>query len=249
MKKIWLVLLSCVMLFGVASAEELRVHGGGAAVNTVFRPVKAAFEQQTGLKLSILQSTPKSGFIDLVQGRADAAVAAVSLDSMLSGAEKDGVKADKAAFQQVVVAKNKTVILLHKDNAVARLSKEQLKGIFTGKIQNWKEVGGKDMPVIVVWGKASPGQNAQFTKEMLDNESVTKDVLDATDYASIKENIASNSEAIGIDPVGLADASVRVPETPELSSPVILVTKGAPSAGIQKLIDFLKGDGQKFIKQ
>lgn len=34
----------------------------------------------------------------------------------------------------------------------------------------------------------------------------------------------------------------------EVASPIIVVTKGKPSAGVQKLIDFIKGDGKKFVK-
>lgn len=240
--------VSLLVLNVAVFADEIKVGGGGAAINTVFRPIKPHFEKATGITLSIIQSTPKNGLIELVHGRADLATAAVSLEGMISGAEKDGVKVDAASLQKTVVAKNKTVVFLHKDNPVKKLTKQQLKGIFTGKTANWKDVGGKDSPVIVVWGKASPGQNAQFSKEILDGE-IPKDVLDATDYASIKENVASNPEAIGIDPLGLADEKVSVPETPDVSSPIIVVTKGAPSVNIQKLIDFIKGAGQKYIKQ
>lgn len=253
MKKLGLIAVVSICLVCTfcmaANAEEIRVGGGGAACNTIIKPVKPAFEKATGITLSVLQSTPKNGLIEMVQGRLDAAVAAVSMEGMISGAEKDGVKVDAASLQKTVVGKNKTVIFLHKDNPVKKLTKEQIKGIFTGKITNWKEVGGKDMPIVVVWGKASPGQNAQLTREMLDGAAVTKDIFDATDYASIKDSVVSTPEAIGIDPIGLADANVSVPETPEMSSPVILVTKGAPSAGVQKLIDFIKGEGQKHIKQ
>ncbi|MEW6740032.1 MAG: substrate-binding domain-containing protein [Nitrospirota bacterium] len=251
MRRFILILVIITLLTPVvnAFADEIRVGGGGAAINTVFKPIKPHFEKIAGINLSLFQSTPKNGLIDLVQGRVDVATAAVSLESMIKGAEKDGVKVDASEFQQLVIAKNKTVIFLHKDNPVKKLSKEQLKGIFTGKITTWKDVGGKDMPIIVVWGKASPGQNALFTKEILDGESVTKDILDATDYANIKENVATNPEAIGIDPLGLSDALVNVPETPDIISPIILVTKGSPSPNIQKLLDFIKGEGQKYIKQ
>ncbi|MBI5634168.1 MAG: substrate-binding domain-containing protein [Nitrospirae bacterium] len=243
-----MVILFMMSLVFSVFAAEIRIGGGGAAINTVFKPIKPHFEKATGHTLIILQSSPKNGFVDMVQGRLDAAVAAVPIESMIKGAEGDGVKVDPASVQKTEVAKNRTVILLHKDNPVAKLSKDQLKGIFTGKIQSWKEVGGKDMPVIVVWGKASPGQNAQFTKEILDGEAVLKDRLDSTDYAGIKGDVAATPEAIGIDPVGLADASVRVPESPEISSPVIIVTKGSPDANVQKLIDYVKGEGKQYLK-
>ncbi|MBI4697914.1 MAG: substrate-binding domain-containing protein [Nitrospirae bacterium] len=240
-----LLLGSSVMALG----GEIRVNGGGAAINTVFKPLAPYTEKAAGITLNIIQSSPKRGLIELVQGRADIATAAHSLESMIKGAGQDGVNIDPATLRQTVIAKNKTVVITHKDNPVKKLSKEQLKGIFTGKITNWKDVGGKDMPVIVVWGKASPGQNALFTKEMLDSESVAKDILDATDYANIRDTVAGMPESIGINPLGIADASVNIPETPDVISPIIVVTKVDPSPEIQKLLDFIKGDGQKYIKQ
>ncbi|MBA4374412.1 MAG: phosphate ABC transporter substrate-binding protein, partial [Thermodesulfovibrio sp.] len=147
------------------------------------------------------------------------------------------------------IGKDKIVVLLHKDNPVTQLSKDQLKGMFTGKITNWKEVGGKDLPVIVVWGKLIPGTNSLFVKNMLDGEALVKDVLDATTAEDVRQNVASNLEAIGIGPAAAIDKTVKSPASPEIARPITLLTKGAPSPGIQKLIDFIKGEGQKYIKQ
>ncbi|SNB46853.1 substrate-binding domain-containing protein [Geobacter sp. DSM 9736] len=250
MRKAALVLaLLSLTVAGAAGAEEIKVGGGGASIATAFVPVKPHFEKATGMNLINLQSTPKNGLIDLVQGKLDAAVSAVALEGMIAGAEKDGVKVDPASLQVTPVAKNKTVAFVHKDNTVKKLSKAQLKGIFTGKIANWKEVGGPDKDIIVVWGKNSPGQNAQFVKGILDGEPVTKEHLEATDYASIKQTVASNPEGIGIDPLSFADDTFKPVEMDvELTSPIILITKGKPSAKVQKLIDFVKGEGQKYIK-
>ena len=52
----------------------------------------------------------------------------------------------------------------------ANLSKEQLKDIFTGKKTNWKDVGGKDMPIAVVYGNKIPGTNNVFMKQVMGGE-------------------------------------------------------------------------------
>ena len=253
MKKItgWVGTAIAIFLFisGGAFADEVKVAGGGAAINTVFKPVAPYFEKATGIYLVSTQSTPKDGLVSLLNGSADAATAAVPLQSMIRGAEKDGLKVDPAALQQLEIATGKTVVLVHPSNPVTKLSKDALKGIFTGKITNWKQVGGPDRDIMVVWGKKSPGQNALFTKVILDGEAVVKEVLDTTDYFGIKQNVGSNPEAIGIDPLGVADATVKVVESPEVTSPIIIVTKGAPSANVKKLIDFIKGDGKQYIRQ
>ena len=233
-----------------ATAAEIKLGGGGASVATIFAPVKAAFEKATGHNLIILQSTPKDGLKQLWSGQLEVAVTAVGLDGMITGADKDGVKVDKAALNVVEVGTNTTVVLLHPSNKVASLSKDQLKGLFTGKISNWKEVGGNDEPVLVVWGKNSPGQNALFTKIILDGEKITADSLETTDYKGILESVSANTGAIGIDPLGIANAGVKaIKPNPAANSPILLITKGAPSTPVKQLIEFIKAEGKKYIKE
>lgn len=237
-----------ILAASAALAEEVKVGGGGASVATVFAPVKPHFEKATGINLINLKSSPKLGIVDLASGKLDAATGAVPLDATIAAAQKDGANVDKNALTVLEVGRNKTVILVHKDNPVAKLDKEQMKRIFTGKISNWKEVGGADREIIVVWGKNTPGQNAQFTREILDGEPVMKEILESTDYAGVKNAVASNPDAVGIDPLAMAGGDVKaVATTPELTSPIYLVTKGKPSAAVQKLVDFIKNDGQKYV--
>jgi phosphate transport system substrate-binding protein len=48
----------------------------------------------------------------------------------------------------------------------------------------------------------------------------------------------------------MADSSVKaIKPSPEVTAPIRLVTKGAPSVSVQKLIDFIKGEGKKYIKE
>jgi phosphate transport system substrate-binding protein len=74
-------------------------------------------------------------------------------------------------------------------------------------------------------------------------------LLPTTTAAEIKNIVAITPEAIGIGPLAVVDGSVKAPKIPDISRPIILVTKGKPSAKVQKLIDFIKGEGQKYIKK
>ncbi|MEW6739005.1 MAG: substrate-binding domain-containing protein [Nitrospirota bacterium] len=233
-----------------AYAQEVKVGAGAAPTENVLKPVKEHFEKATGIKLQIIASGPKIALQDLEKGTVDAAAAGLTFDDWMGLMKKEGAEVkDPASLQQVTIGKDKIIVLLHKDNPVSKLSKEQLKGIFTGKIANWKDVGGKDMPIIVVWGKLIPGTNSLFVKNMLDGQAQTKDVLEATTAEDVRQNVASNPEAVGIGPAAVVDATVKSPETPEVARPIILLTKGKPSPNVQKLIDFIKGEGQKYIKQ
>jgi phosphate transport system substrate-binding protein len=251
MKKKVLLIAACILIllsFPVY-ADEVKIGAGAAPTENVLKPVKEAFEKATGTRLTIISSGPKNGLVDLERGSVDAAAAGLTFDDWMALMKKEGAAVkDPAAFQQTVIGKDKIVVLLHKDNPVAQLSKDQLKGMFTGKITNWKEVGGKDLPVIVVWGKLIPGTNSLFVKNMLDGEPLVKDVLDATTAEDVRQNVASNLEAIGIGPAAAIDKTVKSPSSPEIARPITLLTKGAPSPGVQKLIDFIKGEGQQYIK-
>lgn len=233
-----------------AYAEEIKIGAGAAPTENVLKPVKEPFEKATGIKLTVISSGPKIALQDLEKDALDAAAAGLGVDDWMALMKKEGAEVkDPGAFRPAAIGKDKIIVLVHKDNPVAKLSKEQLKGIFTGKTANWKEAGGKDLPVMVVWGKLIPGTNSMFSKHILDGEAVTKDVLDATTAEDVRQNVAANPEAVGIGPMAVVDGTVRSPETPEVARPITLLTKGAPSPKVQKLIDFIKGEGQKYIKQ
>jgi phosphate transport system substrate-binding protein len=226
------------ILVNTAVAEEIKVEGGGAALATVFFPIKEAFEKASGMKLSVVQSNPAKALIALDKGLVDVATAAHPLESIIRNAAKEGVTIDPATMHAFEIEKNRVMIFVHQSNKVASLSKDQLKGIFTGKITNWKAVGGEDRDIVVVWGKNTPGQNELFSKLILDGEPVHKKVKEATDYASIRDIVASTPGAIGIDPMGFAVVSINMPKIPTISSPIIVVTKGKPSAKVQKLFEY-----------
>lgn len=246
---IWLAVFAALTLPVTVPAAEIKIGAGAAPTENVLKPVKDAFEKATGIKLAIISSGPKIALQDLEKGNVDAASAGLTLDDWLALMKKEGAEVKNPdAFQPVVIGKDRIAVLVHKDNPVTKLGKEQLSGLFSGKIQNWKEVGGADLAVIVVWGKLTTGTNSLFTKQMLGDTPVTKDLLEVNTAADIKQAVATNAEAIGIGPSAVADGSVRVVATPEIARPITLLTRGKPSAEVQQLLDFVAGDGKKLVR-
>ena len=210
--------ISLVIPLGATQAAEIRIGAGAAPTENVLKPVKEAFEKASGITLSIISSGPKIALQDLDKGTVDAAAAGLAFDDWMALMKKEGAEMkNPGAFQQVTIGKDRIVVLVHKDNPVTKLSKEQLAALFTGKTASWQEVGGKDMPVIVVWGKLIPGTNSMFAKHMLGDAAVTKDLLEVSTAAEVKQTVAANPEAIGIGPAAVVDATVRSPDTPEIA--------------------------------
>lgn len=230
-------------------ADEIKVGAGAAPTENVLKPISEPFEKAAGIKLAVIANGPKNALIDLDRGAVDAAAAGLSFQDWMALMKKEGTEVkDPSVYRPAVIGKDRIAVITHKDNPVKELSKEQLKGIFTGKIDNWQAVGGSDSPIIVVWGKLIPGTNGMFTKNMLDGEAVLTDVLETTTAAEIKANVAANPPAIGIGPAAIVDGTINAPKVPEISRDITLVTKGAPSPKIQKLLDFIRGEGQKHVK-
>ncbi len=241
------VLAGCIVALMTASvpamAEVVKIGAGAAPTENVLKPAEAAFEKATGLDLSITASGPKQAFTDLERGSVDAAAAGLSFDDWLALLKKEGVAvADPKAYQAVTIGKDKVIVLVHKTNTVAKLSKEQLTGIFTGKITNWKEVGGSDSPILVVWGSLTQGTNSMFEKNIMGGAKPASEVLAATTATDIRQIVSVNPEAVGIGPQAVVNDTVRSPETPEVARPITLITKGAPSANVKKLLDFLSAN-------
>lgn len=245
------VAIVCMYLLtrNAAAADELRIGAGAAPTENVLKPVKDAFEKKTGIKLAIISSGPKIALTDLERGAVDAAAAGLSFQDWLDLMKKENSEVkDPASLTPVVIGKDRIVVLVNKETQIKSLTKEQLQAIFSGKTVSWKEVGGADTPVIVVWGKLIPGTNSMFTKNILDGKPPTKDVLEATTAEDVRQNVTSNPGAVGIGPVAILDGTVNSPATPEVARVITLLTKGKPSDKVQKLIDFIKGEGQKLVK-
>lgn len=230
--------LVCLLAAGAAGAQEIRIGGGGAALATVFAPMKEQFEKSSGDTLTLIQSLPVKGLVALEKGELDAFTTTVPLTTVVAEAAKEGVVIEPTSLQQQEIGRNEVVAFVHKSNRVKKLSKPQLKKIFTGKVTNWKEFGGTDLPIIVVWGTETPGQNALFIKEILDGEQVTAKAIRATNYQNIREMVKANPGSIGIDPRGMAIATVGRVDIPIITAPIILVTKGKPSAKVEKVLHF-----------
>jgi phosphate transport system substrate-binding protein len=221
------------------SADEIRIVGAGAAMATIFSPIKESFESSTGHKLKLTVTSPVKSIIALSKGEADIAAAAVEPREIVAAAAREGVIIDPAALESFIIAQDHTVVFLDKSNTVKNLSKKQLKEIFTGNIKNWKDVGGPDINIIIVWGN-TPGQNSNFASKIMDGKDVAPNVKVATDYLNIREVVAKTPGAIGIGPHGILNPSVNSPEISLILRPINIFTMGKPSVKAHIVLDYYR---------
>lgn len=244
-----LVLTALLAATSLVWAAEIRIGAGAAPTENILKPIEEAFEKASGHQLTILATGPKNAMQDLEKGLVDAAAAGLSTEDWLALMQKEGVPvADPKAIQTTVIGQDRIAVLTHPSNPVKSLSAEQLKGLFTGSIGNWQELGGPDAPVIVVWGKLMSGTNSLFQKRMMGGAEPGGNVLESTTAEDVRQMVASNAEAVGIGPMAILDGTVASPSAPEIARPITLATKGAPNPAVKALVDYIAGPGQAQIK-
>lgn len=239
MRKIVVIALAGVLLTVPGYAEEIRIIGGAPAITTVFSPIKAAYEKATGDALVIDVSDNTDSLIALEKGRVDvAAINFFAVESGIEHAKKRGVTIDPVSLHRQQIAMSSLVVFINKTNPVGHLNKEQLKGIFTGRITNWQEVGGEDREIVVLWGTETNFLNPLFQKTILDGEKITARALEAGDHYELRQLVMEIPGGIAINTSGLIMPKFKVPKIPPIPLPIIAVTKGEPSAKVKRVLSF-----------
>lgn len=249
-------LLTLTMLLSAVTAwgeEVVKLHGSTTVQKRIMEPGKEALEKATGIKLELVGNGTGNGLEDLVKGKCDAGMASEELaDAVSSMKAATGLEAP-ADLKPNVITSDIIKVIVHPSNSVTKLSKEQLKGLHTGKITNWKEVGGSDMPVIVVTSHLGSATKKVFQKMIMDGEPYVVGAIEVETTRKEIDNVAEFPEGIGAVSHGFINLpgnkeKVKIVETQEISRPLMLITKGEPSPSVRKVLDFFNGEGKKYIK-
>ncbi len=237
------------MFCGGAAAQEVRVGAGAAPTENVFSKIKEPMEAATGLKLVLISNGPVEALKDLDKGAVDAASGGITFQDWMTMMEKEGYAIpDKGVYKSRVIGKDIVKVLVNPAAQVSKLSKDQLKAVFTGKAKSWKDVGGADIPIVLVWGDKIPGTQSVFQKQIMDGEPYPKEgLVQATTAADVKAKVLETKGAVGVGPLSIVDSTVLAPEIPEVGRPITLITKGAPTPDVLKMLDYIQGEGQKYL--
>ena len=138
------------------------------------------------------------GIAALVDGTTDIAQASrkIKFD------EKQKLQEGGKTVKEVIAAYDALAVVVNSGNKVGKLTREQLEGIFTGKIKNWKEVGGDDSKIIPYSRETSSGTYEFFKESVLKNKNYMNGIMSMPATGAIIQSISQTKGAIGY--VGLA---------------------------------------------
>jgi len=233
-----LIFFSCLTL--TAWAIENVVFSGSATMkDRIFIPNHEAMQEAIGVHVGMRSVNSNQGFKDLLAGKVVASIAGTTVKNLLArnGLEDDGT------YQQHTIIDDVISPVVHASNPISELSWKQLTAIFTGEITNWKDVGGKDLPIKVVTGKKGTATRSTFQKQVMKGRDITDNaaVVDVSPYEILY--ICRNPGSIGAVSHALVTAganNLKALKTDTISRPLVIITKGDPGPVVQKVIDFLR---------
>ena len=246
------------------AAEHLSITGS-STVAPLAQEIAKRFEKlNPGVRVDVQTGGSSRGINDARRGLADIGMVSRAL------------KQSETDLTGHTIATDGIGIILHNDNSVTQLSDDQIRAIYTGKIRNWRELGGADRPVTVV-NKAEGRSTLELFLHYfgLRNSQIKASVIIGDNQQGIK-TVAGNPGAIGYVSIGTAEyeeqrgvsikrpivngaeasiASVRSRDFP-LSRPLNLVTRGEISEWAKRFILFAQSaevddlvEGQFFVSR
>jgi phosphate transport system substrate-binding protein len=130
-------------------------------------------------------------------------------------------------FNNYAIGTYSVAVVVNANNAVGSLMKEQVRDIFTGAVQNWKEVGGPDAPIHLYIRDPISGTYLGFRELAMDNKNYAIQVKTLTNYTDLVQAIARDPGGIGYSSIELStQAGIRPVFIGGVPPTATLVNKG-----------------------
>jgi len=213
-----------------------------------------------------------TGFSSLISGTCDIAMSSRNIkEKEISLAKQKGVNPN-----EIKVALDGLAVVVNNNNPVTKLTIDQLAQIFTGKITNWKDVGGLDYRIVLLSREVNSGTHVYFKEHILrkndpnSKEEFAPRALMLSSSQAIADEVAQNPSAIGYYGMGyisnkqkaimVAKDEKSEYEAPTIenvingkypvSRPMFIYTNGEPQGLVKKFIYFcLSKEGQNIVSK
>ncbi len=221
--------------------------------------------------LTVTGGGSSTGITALISGTCDIADAS----RPIKNDERDQAKAKNVEVKEFAVARDGITIVVHPSNPVKSLTVEQVAGIYTGKVNNWKEIGGPDQKIVASGRDASSGTYGYFQEDVLKKARYRADMISTPSNNQIATNVAEQPGGIGYIGVAYASAFTKAGKvkevpiafkagdapllpTPEnilsgkypISRALLNYTNGEPKGVVKEYLDYVTGpEGQAVVEK
>ncbi len=255
-----------------AKGNSIQIKGSDTMVNLVQAWSEKYMEKTPGSFIAVTGGGSGTGFAALINGTCDLAAASREIKKEeIEQATKKG-----AVPKEIVVALDGLAVVVHPSNLVSKLTLDQLADIFTGKVRNWKEVGGSDASIVILSREVNSGTHVYFKEHVLrkgdpaSKAEFSPDALLLPSSQAIADEIVQNPAAIGYFGMGYVSPkqkAVSVGKTPDgeyvdptidnviqkkypISRPLYFYSRGEPAGDVKAFLDYvLSPEGQAVVQE
>lgn len=251
--------------------RAIQNKGSDTMVNLALAWAEAYRNVKPDVDIAVTGGGSGTGIAALINGTVDLANASRAMkDSEIADAQKNGINP-----VEHTVAVDALAIIVNKSNPVSQLTIDQLSDIFSGRITNWKDVGGEDTQIVLVSRETNSGTHVYFLEEVVrKGDSENKDVfapqtLLMPSSVGITSEVQRNPRAIGYDGLGYVDMETEklIAVAKDANSPYVLpsvangadgtypisralymYTTGEPDTNIDDYLAWIRGpEGQAIV--
>jgi phosphate transport system substrate-binding protein len=243
-----------------AAGNEITIKGSTTILPVAQVASEVFMEKNPGIKISVQGGGSGVGIASLLDKTTDLATSSRKIKTE----EIEKGKASGVIPNEIPIALDGIAVIVHPTNSVKALTKAQIKDIYTGKISNWSEVGGKDAKIVIVNRDTSSGTYEAFEILALNKEKVRPDALTTASNQAVAQIVAQTPGAIGyvghgyltpkvkavtVDKIECTKQTIQSEKYP-LSRYLYVYTNGKPTGNVQKFIGFiLSKEGQKLVEE
>jgi phosphate transport system substrate-binding protein len=251
-------------VLGVAAGIAMAGDGKKIVVDgsTTVGPIAKAFAEyymgkHPDVNITVSESGSGNGAKGIVNGTCDVG----TMSRPMKASEQKAAQDAGVLPIEHVVAMDGIALVVHPSNPIGKLTLEQIRDMYTGKVRSWKELGGPDRPIVVISRDTNSGTYETFETMVMNRGKMGEKVEYVGSNGAIRQRVMSTPAAVGY--VGLAFTegvkpvtvngivpthdTVRSGDYP-IARPLYMYTNGRPKAGTV-LHDFISLSGTPEGKQ
>jgi phosphate transport system substrate-binding protein len=190
------------LFMGILAAASMlaaqTIKGSDTVLPLSQREAETFMEINKNARVTVTGGGSGVGISALIEGTTDIAQSSrkIKFD------EKKKLQDKGSSVKEIIIAYDALAVIVNPKNKVSNLTREQLEGIFTGKITNWKEVGGEDLKIVAYSRETSSGTYEFFKEEVMKKKDYMAGIMSMPATGAIVQSISQTPGAIGY--VGLA---------------------------------------------
>jgi len=250
-------------------AVSIQQKGSDTVVNLALAWAEEYMRLHPEVRISVTGGGSGTGIAALINGTVDIANASREMKpEEIAEAQKNGYTP-----HEHIVAWDAIAVVVHPSNPVDGLTLQQVSDIYTGKITNWRQVGGEDRPIVLLSRESNSGTYVYFLEHVVRLGDPKSDALFSPDTLlmpsseGISAEVRQNPNAIGYDGLGyvtpdqktlaiardangpfvLPSAETVNNGTYPIARPLYMYTVGEPSPHVRAYLDWVLGDGQRLV--